>query len=59
MGGNIDIKEMYSTFNMGVGMILVVSKEELKEIQTYLRNMEEKFYILGEVKKGTEGVVLC
>ncbi len=57
--GNIDIKEMYSTFNMGVGMILVVSKEELKEIQTYLRNMEEKFYILGEVKKGTEGVVLC
>ena len=32
--GNIDIKEMYSTFNMGVGMILVVSKAEIKETQT-------------------------
>lgn len=57
--GNISAKEMYSTFNMGVGMILVVSKEELEDVKSYLKGKEEKFYLLGEIKKGSEGVVLC
>ncbi len=57
--GNISTKEMYSTFNMGVGMILVVSKEELEDIKSYLKDREEKFYLLGEIKRGSEGVVLC
>lgn len=57
--GNISTKEMYSTFNMGVGMILVVSKEELEEVMKFLEEKEEKYYILGKIKKGFEGVVLC
>lgn len=57
--GNISTKEMYSTFNMGVGMVLVVSKEELEDIKSYLKDREEKFYLLGEIKRGSEGVVLC
>ena len=57
--GNIDIDEMYSTFNMGVGMVLVISKEELKDIKNYLDEKNEKFYLLGEIKKGNDGVVLC
>ena len=57
--GGISTKEMYSTFNMGVGMILVISKEELEDIKTYLEDIEEEFYILGRVEKGSEGVVLC
>ncbi len=56
---NISTEEMYSTFNMGVGMILVVSKDELEEIEKTLKEKEEKYYILGQVTKGDEGVILC
>ena len=56
--GNIETKEMYSTFNMGVGMVLVVSKDELDSIEEYLNKKGEKFYQLGHIKKGEEGVVL-
>lgn len=56
--GNIDQKEMYSTFNMGVGMVLAVDKDELDSIAEHLRSRGESFYILGEVKAGQEGVVL-
>lgn len=56
--GNIEKKEMYSTFNMGVGMVLVVDKDELDSIAEHLRSRGESFYILGEVKAGQEGVVL-
>lgn len=57
--GNLDEKEMYSTFNMGIGMVLVVSKEEEASIKSFLKSKGEKFYALGQVKKGSEGVVLC
>lgn len=57
--GDIDINEMYSTFNMGVGMVLVISKEELNDVENYLKDKNEKYYLLGEIKEGNEGVVLC
>ncbi|HZJ82345.1 MAG TPA: phosphoribosylformylglycinamidine cyclo-ligase [Clostridia bacterium] len=57
--GNIDIDEMYSTFNMGVGMVMAVSKDELDTITTYLSKIQEDFFLLGEVKKSSEGLVLC
>ncbi|OLS03168.1 phosphoribosylformylglycinamidine cyclo-ligase [Tissierella creatinophila] len=57
--GGLDEKEMYSTFNMGVGMIVVVTKAEAKKVEEFLNEKGEKFYKLGSVKKGTEGVVVC
>ncbi len=57
--GNLDEKEMYSTFNMGVGMIVVVSKEEAPKVEEFLKERNEKIYNLGTVKKGDEGVVVC
>lgn len=57
--GNLDEKEMYSTFNMGVGMIVVVSKEEAAKVEEFLKERNEKIYRLGRVKKGDEGVVVC
>jgi phosphoribosylformylglycinamidine cyclo-ligase len=44
----MDDKEMFSTFNMGIGMVIIVSKEEIIDL--------DKFYIVGEVKKG-RGIV--
>ena len=57
--GNISTDEMYGTFNMGVGMVMVVCKEELDRVRAHLLENKEKFYLLGEIKKGNEGVVLC
>lgn len=56
--GNVDSKEMYSTFNMGVGMVLVVGKDELNSIEKYLNERDEKFFNLGHIEKGEEGVIL-
>lgn len=57
--GNIDLDEMYGTFNMGVGMVVVVSKDESDKVLEFLKNMDEKVYVLGEIKKGSKGVELC
>lgn len=57
--GDINIDEMYSTFNMGVGIIFVISKEELNGIEDFLKGKNEDYYILGEIVKGNEGVILC
>ena len=56
--GNIETKEMYSTFNMGVGMVLVVSKDDLGPISKALEEKDEKYYILGDIRKGNEGLIL-
>ena len=39
--GNIEKKEMYSTFNMGVGMVLAVDKAELDSIANYLKDKKK------------------
>lgn len=57
--GNIDTKEMYSTFNMGVGMVIVISKEDEEAVTNYLKDLDEKYYILGNIAKGDKGVELC
>ncbi|HHV46828.1 MAG TPA: phosphoribosylformylglycinamidine cyclo-ligase [Tissierellia bacterium] len=57
--GNIDEKEMYGTFNMGVGMVLIVDGSELKDIEEHIKAKNEKYFILGDIRRGNEGVVLC
>ena len=57
--GNINKKEMYSTFNMGVGMIFVIKESDKEQVCKYLEEIDEKYYILGNVSEGNEGVVLC
>ena len=57
--GNIEEKEMYSTFNMGVGMVLIVDSKEVEEIKADLEKRGEEYFVLGKVEKGEEKVVLC
>ena len=56
---SLDEKEMYSTFNMGVGMIIILAKEESEKVISFLNGKGEKVYKLGRVEKGNEGVVIC
>jgi phosphoribosylformylglycinamidine cyclo-ligase len=57
--GNIPEHDMYNTFNMGIGMCLVVSADEADKAAALLRETGERVSVIGRVEQGTEGVVLC
>ena len=54
--GNVDEREMYRTFNMGIGMMLVLSKEEATKIIVEFKNKGEAIYEIGEVISGDRNV---
>jgi phosphoribosylformylglycinamidine cyclo-ligase len=57
--GDLELSEMFSTFNMGIGMILVVSPSDRQAALNALENAGETgASVIGEVVKG-EGVTLC
>ncbi|MBO5744901.1 MAG: phosphoribosylformylglycinamidine cyclo-ligase, partial [Clostridia bacterium] len=47
--GNIDERDMFNTFNMGVGMSIVVSKEDVEESLNILQANGEDAYVIGEI----------
>lgn len=57
--GNIPEHDMFNTFNMGVGMTVIVSKEDADKAVEILRSSGEDAYILGEIIKSDEGVIIC
>lgn len=50
-GGEVPDEEMWKTFNMGIGMILVVPEEKTEEILQKIQNTHERAYRIGEVLK--------
>ena len=50
--GKLDREELLSTFNMGVGMILIVPQRHLRALETDLKRRREKFYRIGEIVVG-------
>jgi phosphoribosylformylglycinamidine cyclo-ligase len=57
--GGIPERDMFNTFNMGVGMVLTVSPGDADRALQSLREHGEDAYILGELRASEEGVVLC
>lgn len=57
--GSIPQRDMYNTFNMGVGICMAVSAETAEKAVAAIEAAGEKAFILGEVIEGDEGVVLC
>lgn len=58
--GRIGEEEMFKTFNMGIGMVVIVSPAEARKAQAILEQKGEKVFLLGEIKKGNLGVkYLC
>jgi phosphoribosylformylglycinamidine cyclo-ligase len=53
--GNLDAREMYNVFNMGIGMIVMVAKTDAEKTIEILKNAGENPYLIGFVSKG-EGV---
>ncbi len=51
--GKVEDSEMYRTFNMGIGLILIVGKDRLDRVQNYLMAKGEQFYLMGEVVEGS------
>jgi phosphoribosylformylglycinamidine cyclo-ligase len=54
--GNVPQEEMLRTFNMGIGMILVVPAKKFKKVQTILERCGEKGFTIGRVAKGDKRV---
>jgi phosphoribosylformylglycinamidine cyclo-ligase len=54
--GKIPADEMLRTFNMGIGMILVVPSKKFKKVQTVLDRAGEKGYTIGRIIKGERKV---
>lgn len=57
--GNIPERDMYNTFNMGVGMCMAVSPETAEKAIEAINATGEKAFVLGTVVKSDEGVILC
>ena len=57
--GNIKERDMFNTFNMGIGMVIAVENGKGKEITEYLNKENQQAYIIGKVIKGEAGVELC
>ena len=56
--GNVDWPEMYRTFNMGIGMVLIASPEEAACIEGHLQAQNEVVYRIGRVTEGGHEVVI-
>jgi len=57
--GNIPERDMYNTYNMGVGMSIVVPANEVDTALEVLKAHGEDAYVIGEIVKGDDGVVFC
>ena len=57
--GNIPERDMFNTYNMGVGMSVVVSPSEVDAALEILRANGEDAYVIGEIIESEDGVVLC
>jgi len=53
--GKIERDEMLQTFNVGIGMILVVPAKSVSSVESELRRRREKFYLIGRIENGQRG----
>ena len=57
--GNIPERDMFNTFNMGVGMIVCVDKNDADKAIAAIKEAGEEAYVLGELCDSDEGVIIC
>ncbi len=57
--GDITEQMMYNTYNMGLGMIVAVNKEDVEKTMKAIEAAGDKPYIVGHIEAGEKGVTLC
>lgn len=56
--GNIPERDMYNTFNMGIGMAVIVPENEVEKSLEILRQAGEEAHLIGEVVEGNNEVII-
>ena len=56
--GNIPERDMYNTFNMGIGMAVIVPENEVEKAINILKEAGEEAYLIGEVVEGNKEVIM-
>ncbi len=57
--GNVPERDMFNTYNMGVGMSIVVAKEDADKALASLKASGEDAYIIGEITEDDNKIVIC
>ena len=57
--GDIEELMMYNTFNMGIGMIVAVDKNDVDKTMAAIKEAGEAPYVIGTIEAGEKGVTLC
>jgi phosphoribosylformylglycinamidine cyclo-ligase len=56
--GKISLKEMYSTFNMGIGFCIIVSKSGIDTVEKILEKNKVRYHQIGHITKGNGAVTM-
>ena len=56
--GNVPQRDMFNTYNMGVGMSVIVPKEQVADALALLNRMGEDAYVIGEIVEGDEKIII-
>ena len=54
--GDVPPDDMLRTFNLGIGMVVIVAKENMELVSNDFINAEEQYYVIGEVQEGSRKV---
>jgi phosphoribosylformylglycinamidine cyclo-ligase len=54
--GQIQNPEIFRTFNMGIGMVVVVTPSDLPKVQLHFRKQKQVSYLIGEIRSGKSQV---
>ena len=57
--GNIEEQVMYNTYNMGIGMVLGVAREDAAQTMAAIKAAGETPYLIGALESGEKGVTIC
>jgi len=56
--GNVPMSDMYRTFNMGIGMVVIVSSEEAARVKSHFDRLSEAHYEIGRIVGGSRDVMI-
>ena len=56
--GNIEESEMLKTFNCGIGMVVIVARDDVANTQNILEKTGETVTVIGEVGHGPHGAII-